>query len=87
MALQPTRNNILVVQKEVEKTTAGGIILAGANIESGIKPAVVRAVGPDVTEVKVGSVIYLKWSESVAVTVDGEASAIVSEESVLGIVS
>lgn len=84
MAVKPTGDNILVTQKEQEKKTEGGIILAaGASATTGIKPAYVLAVGPDVKAIQPNTEVYLKWSEAVALTHNGVEAALIKEESVL----
>jgi co-chaperonin GroES (HSP10) len=83
--MKPLKNYLLVGQKAKEEKTAGGIILGGADIETGSKPAVVLAIGPDVTQVKIGDQLVVKWSEGLPVTVQGEPRVIISEEFVYGI--
>jgi co-chaperonin GroES (HSP10) len=88
MAVKPTRDNILVTQAEAEggeRTTESGLILT-ASVETGIKPAHVVAVGPDVTTVEPGSKVYLKWSECTALTHGGIEAALCKEKYVLAIV-
>ena len=85
MAVKPTRDNILVTQAEAETTTESGLILT-SNIETGIKPAFVLAVGPDVTTVEPNTKVYLKWSECTALTHNGVEAALRKEKYVLATV-
>jgi co-chaperonin GroES (HSP10) len=82
--MKPLKNFILVKQVEQEKTSAGGIVLTGSAAPSGSKPALVLAVGPDVSLVESGDTIAIKWGDSLPVQYDGEA-ALISEESVYGV--
>lgn len=82
--MNPLKNYILVTQAEAETQTSSGIILAG-DTTTGSKPAKVLAVGPDVNQVRQGEKIAIKWSEAVAVTYQGKAAALISEEFVYGI--
>lgn len=80
--MKPTYNNLFVEQMKKESTTAAGIILT-SDVETGSKPAVVVAVGPDAVGVKPGMNCYIKWNESVPVTHNGVKGAFISEEHVL----
>lgn len=73
-------NNVLVKEHEVtgEKQSTGGIILT-EDISTGNKPALVLAVGPEVTDVKSGDVCYLKWSEAMPVELEGVKCAILRQ--------
>lgn len=75
---------ILVGEAASERTTNSGIVITGS-VESGAKPAVVLAVGPDVTAVTKGQKVAVKWSEGLPVTVNGQAAAVLSDEFVYGI--
>lgn len=75
-------NNVLIALneegKESEKVTAGGIILTGKpDDDKSSKPATVIAVGPEVTDVKQGDVVYLDWATAIPVTVAGNSAAII----------
>ena len=72
-------NNVLVTQAEAETTTAAGIILQG-DMTSGNKPAVVIAFGDDVTCLQQQNKVFLDWSKSMPVELDGLKCAIVDAE-------
>ena len=71
-------NNVLVTQSEVEEKTSGGIILSG-DISTGNKPAIVIAVGEDVQDIKPKNKVFLDWSKSMPVEIDGLKCAVVDE--------
>jgi co-chaperonin GroES (HSP10) len=79
--LRPTSANLFVTEAEVKTTTSTGIILTGG-IDTGLKPAVVVATGPDALS-EIGSKCYVNWKDAQPVTYDGVQGAIISEESVL----
>ena len=93
MKLVPLADRVVLKQKEAEKTTASGIVLAGAEKE---KPqqAEVIAVGPGgvvdgkeiVMNVKVGdSVIYSKYAGT-EVKFEGEEYIIVRQDDIAAVV-
>lgn len=71
-------NNVLVTNAEVEEKTAGGIILSG-DISTGNKPAVVIAVGDAVEDIKPKNKVFLDWSKSMPVEIDGLKCAVIDE--------
>lgn len=73
------KNNVLVTQAEREEKTESGIFL-GEVKESGVKPAVILATGPAVVDVNVGDTVYLHWGKGMAVKIEGNDAAIISEE-------
>ena len=80
--MKPTYNNLFVQQMKKESTTSGGIILT-TDVETGNKPAVVVAVGPEAEGVKPGMRCYIKWGDAIPVTHDGVQGAFISEKNVL----
>lgn len=82
--MKPLKDYALVGEVEVENKTASGLIISGG-VETGSRPGVVLAVGPDTTHVKSGDKIALDWSKGLAVTVEGTKAVLVSEEHILGI--
>jgi co-chaperonin GroES (HSP10) len=79
--MYPTYDNLFVTQTEAKKTTESGIILS-TDVDSGLKPAVVIAVGPE-AKTQIGSKCFIPWSEAKAVTHGGTQGAIISEKEVL----
>ena len=82
--MKALKNNIVVGEVAVEKKTESGLILT-QNMETGSRPAKVVAIGPDVTQVKIGEQIVIKWAEAIAVSENGQQYAIVSEDHVYGV--
>jgi len=83
--MEPLKDYILVGERAKEERSAGGLILAGVDLDTGSKPAEVLAIGPEVKDVSVGDTIAIKWGEALAVTVSGSQRALISEEFVYGI--
>ena len=80
--MTPTYDNVFVTQVERKTTTASGIILTG-EVESGLKPAKILAVGPDCYVSKVGDVCYVKWGDTAPITEQGVQGAVISEKLIL----
>jgi co-chaperonin GroES (HSP10) len=79
--MKPTYDNLFVTEVQRESTTKAGIILTG-EVETGIKPAVILAAGPE-AEAKPGLKCYVKWGEAAPVTHEGTKGAIISEKFIL----
>lgn len=85
-------NNILVTENtEKESTSAGGILLT-ESITSGHKPAIVLAVSLAVAneykdQLKARDTVYLDWSKSMPVEVDGLKCAVIDIENVKMVVA
>jgi len=75
------QGNVLVTEVEKEATTAGGIILTDpSKLDKATQPGLVLAISPEVDEVgtvQPGDQVYLTWTESQPVTVDGKKAAII----------
>jgi co-chaperonin GroES (HSP10) len=82
--IKPFGKKILVTEKENENVTVSGIVLSGKTGET--TAAVILEVGPDVTEVKVGDVVYLEWGKGHPVKVDGKMMAIIDEQYIAAVV-
>jgi len=78
-------NNVLVAQHERENTSTGGIILTG-DTTKGSKPGFVLSIGGDVTTVAVKDTVYLDWSKTMPVDVDGQAAAIIDVSHIKAVV-
>jgi co-chaperonin GroES (HSP10) len=80
-------NNVLVSEVQKENTTASGIILT-SETDKGSKPGLVLAVssgalGPVMT----GNRVFLDWSKSMPVNVDGKAAVIIDAEHIKAIIT
>jgi co-chaperonin GroES (HSP10) len=82
--MKPLKDYILLAESKSETTTESGIVLTGS-AETGSKPGIVLAIGPDVKDVQVGDKVAVKWGDALAVSVDNSQAALISEESVYGI--
>ena len=75
------QGNVLVTEVEKEKTTSGGIILTDpSKLDKSTQPGIVLAISPEVEEmgtVNPGDQVYLTWTESQPVNVDGKKAAII----------
>jgi len=80
-------NNVLVAEVQKEATTAGGIILT-ESIDKGSKPGLVLAVGGGALgTVMSGNKVFLDWSKSLPVNVEGKAAVIVDVEHIKAVIS
>jgi co-chaperonin GroES (HSP10) len=74
-------DNVLVTQDtQKEKTTESGLILT-TDVTTGHKPAIVIAVGDDVPLVPKAKV-FLDWSKSLPVEIDGLKCAVIKYEDI-----
>ena len=81
--IQPFGTKIYASEVKKERKTDSGIILEGANSVKETAAALVLAVGDEVKSVKVGDKVYLDWSKTKLVVVDGAQRVIVDEEDVM----
>ena len=81
--IQPFGTKIYASEVKKERKTDSGIILEGANSVKETAAAQVLAIGDDVKCVKVGDRVYLDWSKTKLVVVDGAQRVIVDEEDVM----
>jgi co-chaperonin GroES (HSP10) len=80
-------NNVLVTEVQKEATTAGGIILT-ESIDKGSKPALVLSVGNGALgRVLTGNRVFLDWSKSMPVNVEGKAAAIIDCDHIKAVIS
>lgn len=86
MNVIPLKKRVLVAENKTENKSAAGIILEGANSVRESRTGTVLAVGPDVTTVKIGDLIYLEWNKAAVVKVDGAQRVIVEEEDIVAVV-
>ena len=77
-------DRVLIAQNAKENKTESGIIL-GDKGTGEVSKATVLAVGPDVTEVKVGDVILPEWAKASPVKVDGNERAMIKEEHIIAV--
>jgi len=85
MIVTPLAKKVLVAENKRENTTQSGIVIEGAAGLGNSKSGTVLAIGPDVTTVNVGDVIYLLWPKAKVVTIDGAQRVIIEEEDIVAV--
>jgi len=84
MNIQPMKKFVLIAENKRENTTQSGIILEGAGFDQS-KTGTVLAIGPDVTDVKVGDVIYLEWNKGAIVKIGDAQRIMIKEEFIVAV--
>ena len=84
MIVKPLKNKLLIAEGKKDTTTESGIILDGQGLGN-TTPGVVLAIGPEVLEVKEGDTVYLDWSKSKPVTVNGAQRVMISESEIIAV--
>ena len=85
MIVKPLKDKVLIAEGKKDTTTESGIILDGRGLGN-TTPGIVVAVGPDVKEVKEGHTVYLDWSKSSPVNVDGAQRVMISEKEIIAVI-
>lgn len=83
--IKPLADRVVAVREAVKTQTASGIYLPETSKEKPVL-AEVKAVGPDVKEVKIGDKIVYKEYSTTELKIDGTEYLIVREEDVLATV-
>jgi chaperonin GroES len=86
MNIVPINDRVLIAENKKETKTESGIILEGARGVGDTAQGTVLAVGPKVTEVKVGDVILLDWAKASPVKVGDAQRAMIKEEFIIAVV-
>ena len=86
MDIKPMNDRVLVAENKKDNKTESGIILEGTRGTAETAQATVLAVGPNVTEVKVGDVIIIDWSKASPVKVGDAQRAMIKEEFIFAVV-
>jgi co-chaperonin GroES (HSP10) len=86
MEVKPLRKMVLVAENKVDQTTASGIILDGTTSNRDSKTGTVLAIGSEVTDVKVGDVIYLEWNKGQVVKIGDAQRIMIKEEFIVAVV-
>lgn len=84
--IKPLNTKVLLAENKTEAKTASGIIIEGGAGIVDTKTGTVIAIGPDVTTVKPGDVIYLDWAKCQVVKAGDKYRAIVDVEHITAIV-
>jgi chaperonin GroES len=86
MNIVPMNDRVLVAENKKEAKTESGIILEGARGVGDTVQGTVLAVGPKVTEVKVGDTVLLDWAKASPVKVGDAQRAMIKEEFIIAVV-
>lgn len=84
MNVKPLKDFVLVAENKRKQETVSGIIIEGVSTADS-RSGTVLAVGPNVTEVKVGDVVYLDWSKCQVVTIDSAQRVMVKVENIVAV--
>lgn len=82
----PLGTKILCAEVKKERKSESGIILEGTKSVNETAAARVLAVGPDVKTVRVGDEVYIDWSKTKLVIIDGAQRVILDQEDVHAII-
>ena len=84
MIVKPLKDKVLIAEGKKDTTTDSGIILDGRGLGN-TTPGIILAIGPDVLDVKKGDTVYLDWSKSKPVTVDGAQRVMITESEIIAV--
>lgn len=82
---KPLRDKVLVIENEKPKETASGIYLGEARADENTRAGTVLAIGPDVTEVKVGDIVYPMWTLAKVVKEGELYMGLISQDDILAV--
>ncbi len=80
----PLKKQILIKANAQEAVSTSGIILEGTNLVDSRTATVIR-VGPDVTVVQPGYLVYVNWTKALPVKIDGKEFNFIEEENLVAI--
>ena len=80
----PLKKQILIKANSQEAVSSSGIILEGTNLVDSRSATVIR-VGPDVTTVKEGYIVYVNWTKALPVKIEGKEFHFIEEENLVAI--
>jgi chaperonin GroES len=81
MNIKPLNDNVIINRIKKEEVSSGGIVLPGGDRDEADR-AVVQAIGPEVTGVKVGDTVLVNWQKSPKI--EGDLYK-VAEEDIIGV--
>lgn len=84
MNVIPLKDRVLIAENKRDNTTESGIILEGAGFDQS-KTGTVLAIGPDVTAVAVGDVVYLEWNKAAVVKIGDAQRVMVKQEFIVAV--
>lgn len=86
MIVKPMKKKVLIAENKGEVKSAAGLILDDAKSVKESKTGTVLAIGPDVTVVAVGDVVYLEWNKAQVVKIGDAQRVIIDEEHIVAVV-
>ena len=84
MSVRPLHDKVLIGEGKKDTMTESGIILDSQGAGN-TTPGIVLAIGPEVLDIKVGDTVYLDWSKSKPVTVDGAQRVMISVKEIIAV--
>lgn len=84
--VEPLNSKIYAAEVKKERKSEFGIILDSATSIKETAAAKVLSIGPEVKNVKVDDLVYLDWSKTKLVVIDGAQRVIIDEEDVMAII-
>lgn len=84
--MKPVNNTIFVKKLEINKTTAGGLIIPSGANDKMLPACEIIEAGPECKNVKQGDRIFMNWKEVYPVHLNGVDGFLTSEDSVLAII-
>ena len=85
MAFKPLNKRVLVERKEVESKTSSGIIIPDNASKEKLGEATVKAVASDVSDVKVGDVVYFSQYAGSELSINGVEQVVLEYKDILGL--
>lgn len=82
--LFPLKKQILIKPNAQETKSTSGLILEGTNLVDSRTATVIR-VGPDVTMVKPGYIVYINWTKALPVKIEGKEFNFIEEDNLVAI--
>jgi co-chaperonin GroES (HSP10) len=86
MIIKPMKKKVLIAENKGEVKSTAGIILDDATSIRESKTGTVMAIGPDVTLVTVGDVVYLEWNKAQVVKIGDAQRVIIEEDNIVAVV-
>lgn len=80
----PLKKQILIKANAQDTTTSSGIIIEGSGLVDSRTATVIR-VGPDVTAVKPGYLVYINWTKALPVKIEGKEFSFIEEDNLVAI--
>lgn len=85
MNVKPMHKKVLIAQNKNVAKSESGIILDSADSVRESHTGTVLAIGPEVTEVKVGNEVLCDWPKAQIVIVDGSQRVMIDEENIVAV--